>query len=67
MSTIKLDTIGGYNEEVIKNFNRVAKHFDDSGLLIEILSSWADDQDIKSITEHLTDRLEENNINVDAI
>ena len=67
MSSIKLDTIGGYSEEVIENFNRVAKHFDDSGLLIEILSRWADDKDIQSITEHLTDRLEENNINVDAI
>jgi hypothetical protein len=62
MSSIKLDTIGGYNEEVIENFNKVAKHFDDSGLLIEILSRWADDKDIQSITKHLTNRLEENNI-----
>ncbi len=60
--TIQLNTIGGYNKEVIENFNKIAKHFDNSGLLIEILSRWADDRDIESITEHLKDRLHENNV-----
>jgi hypothetical protein len=62
MSSIKLDTTNGHNSTIVENFNKVAKYFDDSGLLIEILSRWADDKDIQSITEHLTDRLEENNI-----
>lgn len=62
---IKLDTIGGYNKNVIENFNKVAKYFDDSGLLIEILSRWADNGDIESITEHLKDRLEENNVKIE--
>lgn len=61
---IQLDTIGGYNQETIDKFNKVAKHFDDSGLLIEILSRWADDKDIQSITEHLEDRLIENDIEI---
>ena len=61
---IQLDTIGGYDKEVIEKFNKVAKHFDDSGLLIEILSRWADDQDIQSITEHLENRLIENHIEI---
>jgi len=59
---IQLDTIGGYDKETIEKFNKVSKHFDDSGLLIEILSRWADDQDIQSITEHLENRLIENNV-----
>lgn len=58
----KLDTIGGYSAEVIERFNEISKNFDDSGLLMEILSSWADDGDIESITEHLKNRLIENNI-----
>ena len=62
--TIQLDTIGGYDKEVIENFNRVAKHFDDSGILIEILSRWADNGDLESITEHLKDRLLENDVEI---
>ena len=62
--TIQLDTIGGYDKKVIENFNKVAKHFDDSGLLIEILSRWADDRDLESITEHLKDRLLENDVEI---
>ena len=62
--TIQLDTIGGYDKEVIENFNKVAKHFDDSGLLIEILSRWADNGDLESITEHLKDRLLENDVEI---
>lgn len=60
--SIKLDTANGHDSKVIENFNEISKHFDDSGLLIEILIRWADNGDIESITEHLKDRLTENNI-----
>ena len=60
--TIQLNTTNGHNLQLVENFNRVAKHFDDSGILIEILSRWADNGDLESITEHLKDRLHENNV-----
>lgn len=60
--TIQLDTTNGHNLQLVENFNKVAKHFDDSGILIEILSRWADNGDLESITEHLKDRLHENNV-----
>ena len=60
--TIQLDTTNGHNPQLVKEFNNLSKYFDDSGSLIEILSSWVDDRDLESIVEHLKDRLFENNI-----
>lgn len=60
--TIQLDTTNGHNLQLVEEFNKIAKYFDDSGILIEILSRWADNGDLESITEHLKDRLHENNV-----
>ena len=60
--TIQLNTTNGHNLQLVEEFNKISKHFDDSGILIEILSSWVDDRDLESITEHLKDRLHENNV-----
>jgi len=62
MSSIKLNTIGGYNKDVVKNFNETTKHFDDYELLRLIIESYCDDEDLIEITEHLKDRLIENGI-----
>lgn len=57
---MQLTTIGGYDKIVIDEFNKISEKFDTYGLLEEILTRWADDEDIQSITEHLKDRLAEN-------
>jgi hypothetical protein len=61
---IQLNTIGGYDQKVIDNFNKVSKKFDDFGLLEIILSKWCDDGDLADITRHLNDLLDENRPNV---
>ena len=59
-NTIHLDGIGGYNKDVIKNFNEAAKNYSNSNLLETILTSSASDEDIKGITEHLENKTLEN-------
>lgn len=60
MEAYKHDGIGGYDKDVVSKFNKVSEHFDMVELLDIILSNWADDDDIISITEYLKDRLYEN-------
>lgn len=62
MSSYKHDGIGGYNEKVISEFNKVSKHFDSGELLDIILSNWADDEDLCNIIIYLKMRLFENGI-----
>lgn len=62
MSTYKHDGIGGYDKGVVSKFNEISKHFDSGELLDIILSNWADDEDLKSITEFLKMRLFENGV-----
>lgn len=52
---ITLDTTNGHNEIVINKFNEVSKKIEDIDLLYQILTRWADNQDIESITEFLND------------
>lgn len=59
---ITLDTTNGHDKEVVDNFNKVARNFDESGLLIIILSQWCDDGDLADITTHLNNLIEENNL-----
>jgi hypothetical protein len=56
MGRIILHTTGGYDKEVIKEFNEVSKNFTSDEILEQILTSWADDKDIESITEHLKNK-----------
>ena len=57
MGVYKHDGIGGYDKSIVSEFNEVSKHFDSSELLDIILSNWADDNNIISITEFLKMRL----------
>ena len=50
-----LDTTNGHDTKVVDAFNELAKQFDDYGLLEIILSKWADDGDLISITEYIKD------------
>jgi hypothetical protein len=50
---IQLSTTNGHDQEVIKAFNKVSSHLEDSEILWHILTHWADNQDIVSITESL--------------
>ena len=59
---IKLDTTNGHNKKVIDDFNEVSSKIADSELLYLILTYWADDQDLKGMTELLKDRTENNKI-----
>jgi phosphoribosylformimino-5-aminoimidazole carboxamide ribonucleotide (ProFAR) isomerase len=59
---MKLTTLNGHNEEVINNFNKIASKFEATDLLDIILTQYCDDGDLIGITEHLKDRLIENNI-----
>jgi hypothetical protein len=59
---ITLDTTNGHNKEVVDNFNKVAKSFDESGLLSIILVNWCDDRDLTDITTHLNNLIVENNL-----
>ena len=58
--SIKLDTTNGHNKNVIDNFNEISNHFTDVDLAYHILTHWADDQDIESITEFLNNLIKEN-------
>lgn len=62
MSTYKHDGIGGYDKGFVSKFNEISKHFDSGDLLDIILSNWADDEDLKNITEFLKMRLFENGV-----
>jgi len=59
---ITLDTTNGHNKEVVDNFNKVAKSFDEAGLLSIILVNWCDDRDLADITTHLNNLIVENNL-----
>jgi len=48
-----LDTTNGHDKIVIEKFNEISKHFTDVDLAYHILTHWADDGDIESITEFL--------------
>lgn len=61
---MKLTTIGGYDQKIIDEFNRISEMFGPHELLEIILTSWADDQDIEDMTEHLKNRLKENDIKI---
>ena len=50
---IQLSTTNGHDQEVIKAFNKVSSHLQDSEILWHILNHWADNQEIESITESL--------------
>jgi hypothetical protein len=52
-----LETTNGHDKKVIEDFNKVAKNFDDYGLLEIILTNWVCDEDIKDITNLLKERL----------
>lgn len=62
MGVYKHDGIGGYDKVVISEFNKISSYFDSGDLLDIILSNWADDGDLSSITNYLKDRLFENGI-----
>jgi hypothetical protein len=64
MGTYNHDSIGGYSKDVVSKFNKVSNYFDSSDLLDIILSNWADDKDLSSITSYLEDRLFENGIDI---
>ncbi len=52
---IQLNTDNGHNEQVINNFNAMSRSIaDDTFLLNYILTNWADDTDLKDITESLS-------------
>jgi hypothetical protein len=59
---IVLNTDNGHDQQIVNAFNRVAKHFDNYGLLEIILVNYFDDQDLEGLTIHLKNRLEENDI-----
>jgi uncharacterized Zn ribbon protein len=50
---IKLDTRNGHDQCVIEEFNRVSRHLEDSEILLHILTTWADNNVIASITDSL--------------
>lgn len=50
---IQLSTTNGHDQEVIKAFNKVSSHLEDSEILWHIFTHWADNQDIADITESL--------------
>ena len=52
---IQLDTRNGHNQKVITEFNKLSVHLSDTEMLYHILTKWADDQDIESITEYFYD------------
>jgi hypothetical protein len=56
---MKLDTTNGHNEIVIDKFNDISKHFTDVDLAYHILTHWADDEDIESITEFLNNLIKQ--------
>jgi hypothetical protein len=58
----KLTIDNSHDEKIVEEFNKVAKHFDNWDLLHEILSRYSDNEDIILLTEHLKDRLSENDI-----
>lgn len=58
---ITIETTGGYDAKVIAEFNKISAKFEDTDLLNIILSNWADDLDLKDITNYLNDRKDENN------
>ena len=45
----------GHNEKIVDRFNKIAKHFDVTGLPI-LLESWMDDNDLDSFTTMLEER-----------
>lgn len=52
---IQLDIRNGHNQNVITEFNNLSKHLSDTEILYHILTLWADDDDIESITYALDD------------
>jgi hypothetical protein len=50
---IQLNTTNGHDQEVIKAFNKVSSHLEDSEILWRIFNHWADNKDIADITESL--------------
>ena len=63
--SIILNTNNAHDKGIVDNFNKITNHFGDDELLEIILTNWCDDSDIKDITEHLKNRLLENNIPID--
>jgi len=52
---IQLDTNNGHNQKIIFEFNKLSKHLSDNEMLYQILTMWADDDDIEFITDALYD------------
>lgn len=50
---IQLDTNNGHDKDVINEFNKVSKLYSDEALLRIILTYWADNDDLQSITKEL--------------
>lgn len=52
---IQLDIRNGHNQNIITEFNNLSKHLSDNEILYHILTLWADDDDIESITDAIDD------------
>ena len=50
---IQLATTNGYNQDIVKDFNKVSKSISDADMLDFILTKWADDADVQDITASL--------------
>lgn len=57
---ITLNTTNGHDQKIIDAFNKVSQKFSDPYLLSRILTHWADDSDIESMTKFLNNLLSEN-------
>lgn len=57
---ITLETTNGHDQKIIDAFNEVSQKFSDPYLLSHILTHWADDSDIESMTKFLNNLLSEN-------
>ncbi len=68
---IQLSTTNGHDQEVIKAFNKVSSHLDDSEILWHILTHWADNQDLACITDSLCEErfmdADKNILNIDDL
>jgi hypothetical protein len=68
---IQLSTTNGHDQEVIKAFNKVSSHLEDSEILWHILTNWADNQDLASITDSLCEErfvdADKNILNIDDL